>query len=186
MNENRVKDSDLEVDQSSLELEKIKLEREKLAVERYKARWTALSIAVPVLVAIITFGYSSYLESKRSEAEFRLKAFEVLLSNPAQANVKAGMMRDLFPSFKIPDDVIVKLNNYGIQQFNNGLKWDMFRVYANSNRTKKQLTTAYTQLFPVNDEAARMLLMQGVDVGVDQPPNNGMHPTSQQRAPHAR
>ena len=79
--------------QLSLEREKVKLEREKLVVERSKARWTALSIAVPLLVAFITLGYNSLsenirakvaldLQRQRNEDEFRLKAFEVLLTNP--------------------------------------------------------------------------------------------------------
>lgn len=185
MNENRVKDTDPEGEQSSLEHEKIKLEREKLAVERYKARLTALSIAIPVVLAIIGFGYSSYVENKRNEAEFRLKAFEVLLSDPnAQIGNKAAMINDLFPSFHIAPDVVSRLTNYGNGQYWGQQSIDMFHMYANSSRTKAQLVTTYNQLFGNNPVVGNMVSVQGVDPEVS--PNNGIHPTPKQPASSAR
>lgn len=97
------------------------------------------------------------MQEKRDEADFRLKALDVLLSNPgAQTANKAKMMLDIFPSFTIPPDVVEAMTQYGTAQYNQELRLNWFRIYANSNREKEDLVQTYNQMFGPNDVNARI------------------------------
>ena len=70
----------------AIEHQKLKLEREKVRLERLKARWTAISIIVPLVVASlsISFGIWSQAKQARFQSEMQAQANKLQLELQAQ------------------------------------------------------------------------------------------------------
>lgn len=105
----------------SLEYEKLELEREKIRLERYKARWTSISIFVPLLVAAVSISVGFWtqtqqakiqsetqalqaklqleLQDRQARSEFELKAAEIVMNTdyPETTQHKAKALLSLFP-----------------------------------------------------------------------------------------
>ncbi len=69
----------VEQENLSIEREKLVVEREKLEVEKYKARWTAIGVAVPILVIAATVALGIWSQYQKGRDDFSLKAAEILL-----------------------------------------------------------------------------------------------------------
>src|SRR6266850_1209425 len=93
----------LELDKLELEKEKLKLEESKLEIEWQKAKWTALSITVPLLAAILTVAYGIWSVHEQSQSQFEIKAAEIVMgsSGPGESLNKARAFVALFPG-KLP------------------------------------------------------------------------------------
>ena len=64
-----------------LEKKKIELEIQKLQVEKYKARWSAMSAIVPILVAFVTIAYGAWSLNQTAKVQFGTKVVEVAMQN---------------------------------------------------------------------------------------------------------
>jgi hypothetical protein len=83
----------------AFEREKLKIEHQKLELEFRKARWTSLSIGVPVMAAIITAAFGFWSTYQTAKLQFKLKAAESVMQapNPANAVGRAQFLMELFP-----------------------------------------------------------------------------------------
>lgn len=83
------------------EPEKIRLllECEKQRIERFKSWSLAVSVLVPLLIAVFTAAYNVQLQDKRAKIDFELKAAEIVMtaSSPKAATNKAKVLTELFP-----------------------------------------------------------------------------------------
>ena len=91
---------DVEQENLSIEREKLVVEREKLEVEKYKARWTAIGVAVPILVIAATVALGIWSQYQKGRDDFSLKAAEILLQgdSPDVTKNKAIALQSLFPN----------------------------------------------------------------------------------------
>jgi hypothetical protein len=64
------------------ERDRIQLERDKLAVEQSKARWTAVSISVPLVVAVFTVAFGIWAQYQQAQSQFEIKAAEIVCALP--------------------------------------------------------------------------------------------------------
>jgi len=116
MSTDQITTFDIEREKLEIERRKIELEQEKIKIERSKARWTAISIIVPLIVAAITviFGLWNQTKQARIQAEiqaqqarneFELKAAEMILKTetPLEAHTKARALAEMFPD-RLPRD----------------------------------------------------------------------------------
>ena len=83
------------------EAEKIRLlmDYDKTRIERFKAWSLAVSVFVPLIIAILAAMYNVQLQERRSNIDFELKAAEIVMSasSPAAAANKATVLTELFP-----------------------------------------------------------------------------------------
>lgn len=91
--------------EQSLKEVELEIEREKLKVERLKAWLTGLSIFVPLIVAALSFAFSTLSQAQQARYDFEIKAAEIVLgaSSPSAAAAKARALADLFPD-QLPAD----------------------------------------------------------------------------------
>jgi len=83
-----------------IEREKHALEREKLDLERKKAKWTAIAVGVPLVVAAISFAASLLVQALQADAQFQLKAAELIIAtdDPLLARSRAQVLQTLLAS----------------------------------------------------------------------------------------
>lgn len=83
------------------EAEKIRLllDYEKVRIERFKGWSLAISVFVPLIIAVLTLMYNVQLQEKRAKIDFELKAAEIVMSasSPVAAANKAAVLTELFP-----------------------------------------------------------------------------------------
>jgi hypothetical protein len=96
--ENAQKDN-LEWKRLELEQQRVRIEREKLAIEQYKARWTGISIFIPLLVIALTIIFNLWNQAQQARTDFALKAADIVLGagTPSEAAAKAKALQNLFP-----------------------------------------------------------------------------------------
>ena len=84
-----------------LEQQKLEVERKKLEVEKIKARWTGLSILIPLLIVAITLVANSYFQKEQAEREFKIQAAQTVMDTDRADTVKnrAEALATLFPEY---------------------------------------------------------------------------------------
>ncbi len=104
--------NDIDISTNAIELKKIEIEqgkldieREKLTIEKQKAMWSAVSVAIPILVVAATVSLGIWSQYQRSRDDFELKAVEILLSaqTPNGSKNKAKALSAFFPT-KLPSN----------------------------------------------------------------------------------
>ena len=82
----------------TLEIEKILLERHKIDIENRKARWTLLSILIPLLGAIVTAFFALWSNYQAEKSKFKLRAAELVMqtSSPRTALGRAKFLEAIF------------------------------------------------------------------------------------------
>lgn len=102
-------------DQADLDREKIQIEREKIKIEWLKAWGTVFAIAIPLVSASLTVGYSVWSQSERARIDFQLKAVDIVMNAPSpQAAVnKAAVLSALFSNQLPPKFEEALLRLYG-------------------------------------------------------------------------
>lgn len=139
---------DLELKRYQLEKRRADIEDRKADIEEEKARWTALSILVPVVLGFATLYWQARTAYKLKEIEWELKAAEVVLNSKS---TKAGeerlrALRMLFPhridqkfteafdenAFKLPGMAYQekKLELFKAMSANPEKSKEIFRLYA--------------------------------------------------------
>src|SRR5882757_7317597 len=106
MADDKEQNQDLERRKIDLEHDRLKqeerIEQAKLAVERSKARWTALSIFIPLIAIAVTLLFNHFSELNKTKAEFRLKSVEIIMSkqtgDPYETQMKARVLSEMFPN----------------------------------------------------------------------------------------
>lgn len=88
---------DVEREKLKIEDKKIALEREKIRLERYKTRWTAISVVVPLVVAVITLGVSVWNQNRQMQSQFAIASDQARAQfdmQRQQAALQADLQRE--------------------------------------------------------------------------------------------
>jgi hypothetical protein len=89
------------------EFEKIEVERQKLALEARKAelqakqaRWTSISVAVPVVVAFLTVAYGIWSAGEAAKSQFQLEAAKSAMQAKTDNEIKGRLelYKKIFPA----------------------------------------------------------------------------------------
>jgi hypothetical protein len=165
--------ADIEIEQEKLliEREKLDLERLKAQIEMRKARWTAASVIVPILGALITIGYGFWSTNQQSKAQFQLEVAKSIMqaSSEAEAVGRLNLFSSMFPSF-IPEGFakIPKGDLYNRDEVN--AKKDFVKMVAERGLTPQQVLALWAVMFgdPWPKDPAVVEVVRG-----DQPPAAG-------------
>jgi hypothetical protein len=100
MHEKEIPVPDIELAKLQIERDKLDIERQKLLIDQYKARWTAFSVAIPLLVVAATVGLGVWNQYQQNRQAFTLKAVEILMvtPGPVETRNKANALLSLFPN----------------------------------------------------------------------------------------
>jgi hypothetical protein len=152
MKENETHDFDIELKKLELEQQRIELERGKLEVEKVKARWTGLSILIPLLVFTITLGTNFYFQNLQAQREFEIQAAQIVMDTekPGTIQGKARSLADLFPEY-LPDDFATSFNPREFSQPGSTEKQALLRmVYESSDREeiREEVIDLWRQFYP--------------------------------------
>jgi hypothetical protein len=100
MPEREISAPNIELAKLQIERDKLDIERQKLLVEQYKARWSAYSVAIPLLVVAATVGLGVWNQYQQNRQAFTLKAAEILMTTPSpnETRNKANALLSLFPN----------------------------------------------------------------------------------------
>ena len=63
-----------------IEERKLKIEERKLEIEILKARWTAISVIVPILITVITVGWGIASINQQAKLNFQLEAAKTIMT----------------------------------------------------------------------------------------------------------
>jgi hypothetical protein len=85
---------------AKIEKEKLEIEREKLKVEKSSAKLSAMSLIIPLLVALATVGYGIWSFRKQAQLQFESKAAEIAFSGKTPEAVlrRAKALKAIFPN----------------------------------------------------------------------------------------
>lgn len=97
----------MDTEDREIEREKLAIEKQKLEVELMKARWTAVSVIIPVLIAAATIAYGMWIQKRTAQDNLVAKAIEIVMKaedpDPTVVRGKAEQMRQLLPD-ALPKD----------------------------------------------------------------------------------
>jgi hypothetical protein len=152
MKKNETHDVDIELKKLELEQQRIELERDKLEVEKVKARWTSLSILIPLLIVTITLGTNLYFQNIQARREFEIQAAQIVMNtaNPGTIQSKAQSLAALFPNY-LPDDFATSFNPREFSQPGFTEKRELLiMVYESSNRAeiRQEVIDLWRQFYP--------------------------------------
>jgi hypothetical protein len=100
------------------EAEKLELEKQKLALERYKAdlqarqaKWISISVAVPIIVALVTVSYGFWSAREAAKLQFQLEAAKSAMQSKTDAEIKGRLelYQRIFPN-QLPDNFALLRN----------------------------------------------------------------------------
>jgi hypothetical protein len=171
MSDDQEKNKDLEQRKIDLEYDKLKqeekIEQAKFEVERSKARWTALSIFIPLIAIAITLVFNHLsaldkakadlaLETKKVKADFLLKSAEIIMSkqigDPYEAQMKAKVLSQMFPD-ALPADLATRFDpsGYDYPVWSESNAENIFLRMIAQKTNKREFIQIWKALFP-NDE----------------------------------
>jgi hypothetical protein len=111
--ESAIKQAKLELERQKLAIEEKKLgiEGKKLHLEIVKAKWTAVSIVLPVLVIAATITWGVIATRLQAKLTFQLEAAKTVMTADTYADqvTRATFLRDNFPD-QLGDDFLKKLD----------------------------------------------------------------------------
>jgi len=172
MSDDNEKNQDLEQRKIDLEYDRLKqeerIEQAKLEVERSKARWTALSIFIPLITIAVTLVFSHFadlnkaqadlaLESRKAKADFLLKSAEIIMSkqigDPAEAQMKAKVLSKIFPD-ELPHDLATRFNpsEYDYPVWSDSNAENIFLQMIAQQTNKREFIQIWRALFPNDKE----------------------------------
>jgi hypothetical protein len=164
-------------DTSSVEDARIEIEREKLAIERKKldleiakAKWTSISIAVPVVVVFLSVAFGMYGNKMQAAQSFRLEAVKAVVTAETEAELvtRATFLREQFPEELGPGF----LRNLRLSDFDDApnvlAKFRFIRFVAPQGLNAHETAQLYHYLFPRDDrwwrsEEVKELLLKATD-----------------------
>jgi hypothetical protein len=152
-----------------VEQEKLAIEREKLAVELSKVRWTALSIGVPIMAAVITAAFGFWSNYQTGHLQFKLKAAELIMQ-PQDPDAGLGRARFLKAAFGSDlDSISLPENTAGFGEASPQIRIDLFKVFAEKTNNGSDILSIWRALFP-DDEWARSEALPQAVTAIRQPP----------------
>ena len=172
MEDDKEQNQDLEQRKIDLEYDRLKqeerIEQAKLAVERSKARWTALSIFIPLIAIAVTLLFNHFselnkaradlaLETKKARADFLLKSAEIIMSkqigDPSEAQMKARVLSEMFRN-ELPDDLATRFDpsKYDYPVWSDSNAKNIFLQVIAQKTDKREFIQIWRALFPNDKE----------------------------------
>jgi hypothetical protein len=147
-------DSYFERQNLEIEREKLSIEWEKLSVERYKARWSAISVAVPLVAIAATVFLGFWGQYQKSRDDFALKTAEILLQgdNPDVTKNKATALQTLFPS-QLPKDFAESFDpqKYAVDPDTLPARKELLTLMAAKPENATQILAMWRSMFPEDE-----------------------------------
>ncbi|MGB4780553.1 hypothetical protein [Candidatus Methylomirabilis sp.] len=144
------KNLDFEAKKLEIEQEKLKIEWEKVRVEQSKKWFTSISIFIPLLVVSISLVASSWYEKQKAEADFRIKAAEIItrFQDPDEMRGRAFILRHLFPD-KLPKNFAESFDPSGFRgETHFTTKIDLLKFIIQNKEHKQEIIQMWKELFP--------------------------------------
>ncbi len=165
--------SDQLADTPALGRERLALERERLEVEKMKAKWTAVSVVVPLLAAIFTVAFGLWSNHQQAKSQFEAKVAEVVMQSPSpqEALGRAQTFMAMFPD-RLPKNFA---KAFDTDQFTNhqvGVaesKKEFLKLLVDKGLTKEEIVKVWKHLFP-GDEWVKDFSLESVLLGEDSSP----------------
>jgi hypothetical protein len=147
--ENVSRNDELEFKKLELEKQRIQLEQKKLEIERSKARWTSVSILVPLLVIAVTVGLNIWSQNQQARSDFEIKAAEIVLSadKPSEASAKAKALQDLFPD-RLPENFAESFQTEVYSGPSAAPRTEILHLIVEHPDYKQEIIDMWRQLFP--------------------------------------
>jgi hypothetical protein len=136
-----------------LERLQYELELKKLAIERAKTKWTAMSIAVLLMAAVITVVYGLRSMEKQAEMNLQLEAAKAVMqaTTATDALDRATFLKAIFPQLLRGVDVSkVDRNGFSADYY----KLEFLKLMASRGLTAPQTLAAWNKLFPFDSWTA--------------------------------
>jgi hypothetical protein len=73
---------DYEAEKIAIEQQKLELENLRLRNEASRAKWTAISVMVPLLAALATIAFGFWSTREQAKSQFRLEVAKAIMSAP--------------------------------------------------------------------------------------------------------
>lgn len=149
-----ISDSALEQQKIKIEHERLKLENEKLIVEKLKAKWMAIGVGIPILVAVLTAGYGFMIFKKTSDDQFKQKMMELVIQsgNPDDGLARAEFITEILGDGAPPHfaEHLGKINTdkFGNQ---NDIKEDFIKLLADHPEQRASIIRDWKAFFPDDD-----------------------------------
>jgi hypothetical protein len=145
--------SDIEDAKLEIERQKLAIERQKLDLEIVKAKWTSLSIIVPVIVVAATIVWGMIATRTQADLTFRLEAAKSVMAAETfgEQVSRAAFLRDNFPD-ELGSDFLKKLD---IQAFpdapNIGPKFQFINLIAARGLNPEETAELYHIMYPTDE-----------------------------------
>jgi len=155
---NPTNEQDLKKATMALEQKRLEIETQKLDLERSKAKWTAISVVVPLLAATATVAYGFWSTQKQSELNFQLEAAKSIMQapNPNEALGRAEFFTQIFPG-RLPNNFIKPTDTtkyHTATDTSVAPKMEFIRTLANAGLSADQIAELWRTMF-FGDEWAK-------------------------------
>jgi hypothetical protein len=139
-----------------METQQYEIELQKLKIERSKAKWTAISIFVPLLAALVTLVYGFRSTEKQAEMNFQLEAAKAVMqaSSASDALDRVTFLKAIFPQvFGNIDVNKVNRTDFSADYY----KLEFLKLVANRGLTAAQTADLWRKLFPLDTWASNTI-----------------------------
>lgn len=149
-----LEDRKLALDRERLDFDKYKYERDQ-ELEKRKVYVTGLSVAVPLLAAVLAYMVQVWVRKRDETLQFQLKAAEIVMDSrdTNEAMRKGEMLTKLFP--KRLDTLKQALQKDTFPYFgpSNERREELLRILAQYPESRKDILAAWEMLFPWDSSA---------------------------------
>ena len=131
-----------------LEREKLQLEYRKLDIELRKARWMAISIAVPLVAALGTISLGVWNSYEQAKLNFQSKVADIVQNTLSQGDAynRIEFLSNIV-GYKLPEE-IVKKGQAGAYNRDVGPKRYFIDALTKTGLSPAQLIRVYRAIFP--------------------------------------
>jgi hypothetical protein len=154
---------DYEAEKIAIEKDKLALEKTKLVSEERRAKWTAISVVVPLLAGLATVAFGFWSTKEQAKSQLQLEIAKAIMSAPtiAETHDRARLLKGLFPADAVG---IVKVDDKPRPDaFVTPSQRELFRAMAARDMKPRQILDLYKALFPEDNWASRKEIRDATD-----------------------
>jgi hypothetical protein len=146
---------DYEAEKIGIERDRLELEKTKLVSEEKRAKWTTLSVVVPLLAGLATVAFGFWSTKEQARAQLRLEVAKAIMSAPTVSETldRAQLLKGLFPTDA--GDIVRVEDKPRSDAWVTPSQRELFRAMAARDMKPRQILDLYIALFPEDDWASR-------------------------------
>jgi hypothetical protein len=154
---------DYEAEKIRIEEEKLAWEKTKLLSEEKRAKWTAMSVALPLLAGLATIAFGFWSTKEQARAQLRLEVAKAIMAAPtiAETHDRARLLKSLFPVDAV--DIVTVEDKPRSDAGVTPSQRELFRAMAAGDMKPRQILDLYFALFPEDDWATRPTIRSATD-----------------------